>query len=176
MYLIEAAKAMGVPIVITEQVPDKLGRTSKAVLDAAGITSVEGELHIPPDVLLESKTAFSMATPAVGEWLKSRSISRAVLVGAETHVCVAQTARDLAGNRISVDVVAEGVSSIRAFDRRTALNRMSAQAAGGVTVTSAEAVVFDWLRDATHPAFKQVQALVKSYASVAQGHTLANMK
>ncbi len=175
VYLVEAAKVLGVPIVITEQVPTKLGRSTKTILDAAGVGMHEGEVFIPPDVLLEEKTAFSMATPAVAEWLRARHIKRAVLVGAETHVCVAQTARDLAANGVSVDIVAEGVSSIRAFDRSTALARMAAQGAGGLTVTTAEAVVFDWLRDASHPAFKQVQALVKNYAEKARSHSLNSM-
>lgn len=175
IFLVEAAKALRVPVVVTEQVPSKLGGTSQRILDAAGITSSQGEVHVPPDVLLESKTKFSMATPAVGRWLKEHNVSRAVLVGAEAHICVEQTTRDLAANGISVDVVADGVSSIRRFERSTALARMAAQAAGGITVTSAEAVAFDWLGDATHPAFKQVQALVKDYAKKANSHALCSL-
>jgi nicotinamidase-related amidase len=172
-YLISAAKALGVPIVITEQVPTKLGRTTAALLGAAGLTAdANGELMVPPDVLLVDKTRFSMATPVVTRWLGDRRIRRAVLVGAETHVCIAQTARDLAGNGVSVDIIAEGVSSIRVFDRSTALRRMAAQGAAGLTVSSAEAAVFEWLGDATHPAFKQVQALVKAYSVKATAHAL----
>ena len=55
-------------------------------------------------------------------------------------------------------VAADATGSRDPRDKSVALDR--ARAAGAEVVTS-EMVLFEWLRDATHPRFREVQKLLK---------------
>jgi hypothetical protein len=84
-----------------------------------------------------------------------------VLAGIETHVCVLQTALELAAAGHSVYVVEDAVSSRQSADRQAALERMSRH---GIERITAEMAVFEWLREAGTPEFKELQALIKARA------------
>jgi nicotinamidase-related amidase len=81
-----------------------------------------------------------------------------LLAGIETHVCVYQTAADLLSRSFEVQVVADAVSSRRAFDRTIGIDRMRA---AGARIACAEMVLFELLRTAEHPAFKNVLKVVR---------------
>eukprot|EP01062_Namystynia_karyoxenos_P063197 TRINITY_DN56014_c0_g1_i1.p1 TRINITY_DN56014_c0_g1~~TRINITY_DN56014_c0_g1_i1.p1 ORF type:complete len:262 (+),score=85.17 TRINITY_DN56014_c0_g1_i1:82-786(+) len=170
--LCRAASLLDVDVVATEQVPEKLGATVAPVAKA-----------MPEKSKVFSKKLFSMWTPEVRQWL-GRSPGQAgveldtqsdeecavVVFGCETHVCVLQSVLDLLQDRdasspprgLTVVVVVDAVSSIRALDRSVALRRM--EQAGAVLMT-AESVVFDLMRTAEHDAFRQVSKLVKDTAA-----------
>ena len=59
---------------------------------------------------------------------------------------------------LRVHVASDAVASRRESDRDVALRRL---AAAGAVVTTSEAAAFELLRDAKHPAFKQVQAMYR---------------
>jgi nicotinamidase-related amidase len=76
-----------------------------------------------------------------------------VLCGAEAHVCVMQSALDLAEDGKEVFVVADAVGSRRVYDRDVALVRMRDE---GVRIVTREMVAFEWLREAGTPLFRDV--------------------
>ena len=138
--LAEAATLLGVPVLATEQVPEKLGPT---------VGRLAGYPH-----LVSPKSRFA----ADGSGLVPPGRSEIVVAGAEAHVCVLQTVLTLAADGHRVLVVADAVGSRDPQDRAAALER--ARAAGAEIVTS-EMVLFEWLGDATHPRFREVQKLLK---------------
>ena len=79
--------------------------------------------------------------------------AQVVLVGIEAHVCVLQTALELAEEGQEVYVVADAVGSRRAVDRDVALARMRDE---GVRIVTREMVVFEWLQEAGTPLFKDI--------------------
>ena len=81
-----------------------------------------------------------------------------VVCGIETHVCVLQTVFEALGKGYRAAVVADAVGSRLESNRKLALERMRA---AGATVVSAEMLLFEWMRTAKHPAFKDISALVK---------------
>ena len=81
-----------------------------------------------------------------------------MLFGIEAHVCVQQTTLDLLERGYNVHLVLDGVSSIREHDRNVAIKRLSE--AGAVTTTS-ESLIFELMRDAKHPKFKEVLEVIK---------------
>jgi isochorismate hydrolase len=83
---------------------------------------------------------------------------QAVLAGIEAHVCVYQTAVDLKQKGFEVEVVADAVSSRTAENRRIGLEKIK-QAGCGVTGT--ETVLFELLKKAEGPAFKEILKIVK---------------
>jgi nicotinamidase-related amidase len=81
-----------------------------------------------------------------------------LLCGIETHVCIYQTAVDLLRKGFSVDVIADAVSSRTLENKQIALDRM---AAGGINISCTEMALFELLRTAKHPQFKQIASLIK---------------
>ncbi|MFO0801038.1 MAG: isochorismatase family protein [Gemmataceae bacterium] len=144
-FLIDAAVLLAVPVRATEQYPKGLGPTT---------AEIARRLPAPA----ASKTAFSCC--AAGTFLEELEMLQrpnVVVVGAETHVCVQQTALDLIAAGLHVAVPADAVCAWGDLDHATALRRLES---AGATVTSAEAVAFEWVKDSTHPTFKALSQLV----------------
>lgn len=142
--LAEAAVLLGVPVLATEQYPAGLGPTV-------------GPLAGYPRATL-SKTAFSAVADPGFQGLLPAGTREVVIAGCETHVCVLQTALDLAGSRHRVVLAADATGSRDPADRAAAIDRARQH---GVEVVTSEMVLFEWLRDSRHPGFRQVHKLLK---------------
>ena len=144
-FLLDAAALLGVPAVGTEQYPKGLGPTTPVLAR-----------RLPAG--LSAKTAFSCCG-AAGFLADLRKLGRpnVVLTGMETHVCVLHTALDLLEAGLTVYLPADALASRSAIDHDTALRRL--ERAGAVPST-AEAVAFEWVADASHPQFKAFSKLV----------------
>jgi nicotinamidase-related amidase len=143
--LIQGALILGVPVVVTEQYPKGLGRTVPEVGEhLAGIEPIE-------------KVCFS-GVGADGFTASLEGRDQVLLCGIESHVCVNQTAEDLLTAGREVQVVQDAVSSRTVANRDLGLHKMERS---GATITSVETALFELLRAAGTPEFKQVQALVK---------------
>ncbi|HSW40214.1 MAG TPA: hydrolase [Acidobacteriota bacterium] len=145
--LLSAAAVMNVPVLLTEQYPKGLGRT------------VEEIRLVFPSLQPMEKTCFS-CVPAPGfiDRLSFLKRDQVVLAGVETHICVTQTAFDLAERGENVFVVTDATSSRRPADCRTGLKRLGQR---GITLLPAEAVVFEWLRCSGNDEFKALQPKLK---------------
>jgi nicotinamidase-related amidase len=143
-FLLDAAKANGVPVLATEQYPKGLGPTHAAIAD-----------RLPPD--RPAKVVFSCGgVPEVTSALADRP--NVLLAGIEAHVCVLQTALDLLGRGLTVFVAADAVSSRDPADRDIALRRLER---AGAIVTTTETAAFEWLGSAGAAAFKTISRLVQ---------------
>ena len=142
--LVLGAAAIGTPSVVTAQYPTGLGATAPEVAE-----------HLPGSIEPIAKTCFS-AAEADGFDLGGRD--QAIVCGIETHVCVNQTVLDLLEDGVEVHVVSDAVGSRTDENRELGLHR--AEQAGAV-LTSVETALFELLRDAEAPEFKQVQGLVR---------------
>ncbi len=146
--VLDAARVLGVPTTVTEQYPKGLGSTDAAV-----------SCHLPADAQIFSKTTFSCCgAEGLLSTLSAEHRSQIVLVGMEAHVCVLQTAFDLHARGFQVFVVEDAVCSRNPANQANAMDRLRQ---GGVIVTNAESVLFEWLLDASHENFRQVSALIK---------------
>ena len=141
--LVEGARLLGVPTVVTEQYRKGLGPTVPALADV-----------LPPPL---EKLSFSCCG---GEGFAAAippAAGQVVLCGLETHVCVAQTALDLLADGYAVFLAVDAITSRHALDRDVALRRLEAS---GAVPTTTEAILFEWCRTAAHPAFQAVRTLV----------------
>lgn len=138
--LLQAARILNVPALVSEQYPKGLGHTAPEV-------GLEGERLI-------EKTVFS-AVRADGFRLDGRD--QAIVCGIEAHVCVSQTVHDLLQRGVEVHVPADAVGSRHELDYTRGLERLDRS---GAVVTSVEAVLFELLERAGTPEFKAIQALV----------------
>ncbi len=145
--LVGCAQLLEVPIVATEQIPEKLGPTSEPFK-----TLLAAEATIP-------KSAFSCCgEPAFMSRLERLGRTQFILVGMEAHVCVYQTAIDLLEFGSEVFVAADAVSSRAPENKALALQALRA---AGARVVPTETLIFALLRDAADPRFKQLLKLIK---------------
>jgi nicotinamidase-related amidase len=142
--LAEAALLLDVPAVATEQYPAGLGPTVAPLAGYARATM--------------AKTRFSAAAEPGFAALLPAGTREVVIAGVETHVCVLQTVLELLGSRHRVILVADATGSRDPADHRAAVDRARQH---GAEVVTSEMVLFEWLRDARHPSFRQVHKLLK---------------
>ncbi|APW63300.1 hydrolase [Paludisphaera borealis] len=144
--LIHGAKLLNIPASATEQYPKGLGATIPAIAE------------LIPD--RPSKLAFQCcAVPQILEQLYGRHIRHITLAGIEAHVCVAQTALELLDLGFRVQIPADAVASRSSSDQKFALRRLEN---AGATISTTEAVLFEWCETADRPEFKAISGLIKS--------------
>lgn len=145
--MIQGAKALELPVLLTEQYPKGLGPTIPEVAE------------LLTDVAPITKTAFSCCgEPAFNEAFAALGRRQTLLVGIETHVCVWQTVHDLLETEYEVHVVADAVSSRSSDNKQIGLQRMRD---AGAKITCAETALFELMRVAGGPRFKEISQLIK---------------
>jgi len=147
--LIEAARRLGAAVIATEQYPAGLGRTVAPIAEklAQAGAPVIHKMEFSACDALDFERAFNERAPRA-----------AIVVGMEAHVCVFQTVRELAARGVAVHVPLDGVASRRDDHRLAGLDLCRA---AGATITTAETVVFDWLRVAGTDDFKHLSKLIR---------------
>ena len=147
--LLEAARLLAIPVIVSEQYPKGLGPTVEPIAERLR------SMHIDP---IDKMTFDASAEPRVGRLLAELSPQAVVVAGLESHVCVFQTVREIVRRGIEVHVVADAVAS------RSEVNRLLGlalcESAGGFA-TPTEAVVFDWLERAGTDEFKALSRLLR---------------
>jgi nicotinamidase-related amidase len=148
-FIAECARFLGVPILATEQYPERMGGTEPGLLEAMGVGPIP-------------KMSFScLGEKEFRKAWKTLDREQAVIVGIETHICVTQTAYDLLEDEVDVIVCLDAVSA-RSEDRhKTAVKRMRDEGAG---VAHTESVVYEWMQSAEHDRFRDVLGVVKRSA------------
>ncbi len=148
--LIAAAGTFSLPILVSEQYPRGLGRTTPAI---------QAALDEVRDVCFFEKVDFAAtASPAWPVAIGDRVIDRWLVTGMETHVCVFQTVRALRDDRATVHVVADACASRTKANFK---NGLALAAATGAVVTNTETAVFDLLGRAGTDDFRALSKLLK---------------
>jgi len=148
-FLIECAHVLEVPILATEQYPERMGGTHAEILDLL-------------DENAFAKMKFSCCgAPGMMEALKECGKKQVILLGIETPICVNQTAHELVAEGFEV-IVAEDTTGARSPDaQRNAIERMRA---AGAIIAHTESIVYEWMQGADHPKFRDVLKILKKYA------------
>jgi nicotinamidase-related amidase len=149
--LVRAARALDVPITLSEQYPEGLGPTVEPIREAAANSG-----------FVVDKVEFSCmrSTPLRDRLheLRRQGRPQVVLAGIEAHVCVLQTAIDLESQGFEAFVVADAIGSRSRASRKLAIPRLLK---AGADVVDSEMVIFEWLERAGTPEFKELQPLIK---------------
>jgi nicotinamidase-related amidase len=146
--LLEAAKILDVPVLLTEQYPKGLGPTVAEILE-----------HLPQTARVFDKTGFSCcAAEGFNQALATSGRAQVILVGQEAHVCVLQTALELLHHGYRVYAVEDAICSRKVEHKFNALRRMRQH---GATIVCYESVLFEWLKDARHADFKTISSLLR---------------
>ena len=145
--LVKAAKILHIPILWCQQCPEALGPTVPEIA------------QLLEDNKPVNKAAFSCCgDEQFNARLKDSARTQVLLCGIETHVCIYQTAVDLLRQDFHVEVIADAVSSRALDNKQIAINRMAAE---GAKITCTETALFELLKTAEHPQFRQIARLIK---------------
>ena len=144
----KGAGLLGLPIVITEQVPEKLGSTMTKILNEVD------------DQRLVRKNSFSaFGSREFVDYLNEFSIDHLFLVGVETPICIYLTALDALKNDLEVSIITDCIGERRKSD---GLHCLEALRTHGCSLIPLETFFYSMLKDSTHPEFKSVSALIRN--------------
>lgn len=147
VLLAKVARLLGMPIIGTEQVPDKLGRTVQEI-----------------DMFLERKLEKRHFDVFEEEGIRDEILNlrrkKMILTGIETHICVLQTALSAASLGLEVHLVSDATGSSFPDDKEITILRLLQE---GIYVTTAESVVYELLGTSDHPRFKEAIEMIKGY-------------
>jgi nicotinamidase-related amidase len=146
--LADAARALGIRVVGTEQNPRSLGPNAEAVRRYCDVTLPKMHFDACGDGLAE----------LLSEGRAQGDRPEVVIAGCEAHVCLMQTALGLLDRGFRTWVVETACGSRRPSDKQAAMQRLRES---GATIVSDEMVLFEWMRNCCHPRFKVVLELVK---------------
>lgn len=145
--LVRGIRVLEIPILWAEQNPNGLGPT---VPEIAELLS---------DFQPLQKRCFSCChQEEFVQALKHTQRQQILISGIETHICVYQTAMDLCHLGYDVQVVVDAVSSRTPENTQIGLERLRQT---GVTLTSTEMALFELLKVAEGPKFKEILKIVK---------------
>jgi nicotinamidase-related amidase len=145
--LIQVCRLLEIPVLWCQQVPAALGPTVPEI----------AELLVGLEPI--NKSSFSCCRcEEFNNKLYELNKKQILLCGIETHVCVYQTAVDLLERDYEVEVIADAVSSRTPANKEVGLDKIAAQ---GAQISSIETCLFEILKSAEHPRFRQIAKLIK---------------
>jgi isochorismate hydrolase len=140
-----ATEILDIPLLITEQSPSKLGKTMP-------------EIYFPEKAQYFEKTMFSVFDEKITKFINNTGKTTLVIYGIEAHICVTQSCLDALENEYDVLLVFDAISSRKEYNKEIAVKRLADY---GVNIVTTEMLLFELLRDANHPKFREVSRLVK---------------
>jgi len=147
LLLLQGAKAVGIPVVCTEQYPKGLGPTLKEIRE------------ICPDLNPIEKVEFSCCqNPTAAKAISNLSRKKILVAGMETHVCVYQTVLDLIGQGVVPHIVADTCLSRSKANYKIGLSLCER---AGAVLSGTETALFQLVGRAGTEPFKAVSKLVR---------------
>jgi nicotinamidase-related amidase len=145
--LVNGCNLLNVPVIATTQYAMRMG-------------DIIPELrHLVPASPAHDKMAFDCcASEPFLAALTATGAMQILLCGVEAHICVCQTAHGLLARGYQVHVAVDAVSSRSELDCKIGLDKM---ASSGVISSSVEMALYEIMREAGNPMFKQVLTLIK---------------
>jgi nicotinamidase-related amidase len=149
--LVELARRLGLPVLVSEQYPRGLGPTVpglRAALAEPGLVVAR----------IEKMTFSCTDDPGFLDAYRSLGRDQWIVAGMEAHICVYQTARGLVALGATVHVPSDAVTSRAPANVHLGLGLCGR---AGAIVTGTEVVVFDALVRAGTDDFRALSKLVK---------------
>lgn len=147
VYLIQVAHILNIPIIWTEQAPDKIGPTIPEI--------VQQIKEIKP---IAKRTFSCMGNASVVQKLTALNRKQVVVCGIEAHVCVYLTVADLVAKGYETHVAVDAISARTKLNIDIAVERMKKE---GAVPTTVDMLACELIRSADHPKFREIIGLMK---------------
>ncbi len=147
LHLLEAARLLSIPVIVTEQYSKGLGPTVSEIRE-----------NLSPYEPIEKLTFSCCGEPNFVKALESTGRSKIILCGMETHVCVLQTCAEVLNKKYMVHVVRDAICSRSKENFKTGIEFMRD---AGAVITCTETVLFQLLEKAGTEEFRTISKRIK---------------
>ncbi len=145
--IVRGAILLDVPIIWTEQTPEKMGPT---------IPELRDQLKNKEPI---RKVSFSCwGEPDFRAKLEATGRKKVLLAGIEAHICVCLTAFDLKNTGYDPMVLTDCTSSRGNEEKQAAIDQLKS---ASILTTCLETVLFEIMGSSEHPAFREILKLIK---------------
>ena len=145
--LISAYQILDENIFISEQNPNKLGKTLPNLLPNEDFTKI-------------LKMDFSLASSQnLIEKLENKNITNLIICGFETHICIQQSVLGFLKQGYEVLLISDAMGSRNKLDHEIALQRMLYK---GAIITTTESIIFEICKTSDRKEFKQIRTIIKN--------------
>jgi nicotinamidase-related amidase len=148
--LVKAAKRLNIPVTASEQYPKGLGHT------VPGLKAEIGNAPVFEKIAFSCWRDAALKDHLIGHYERQRPL--VLIAGIEAHVCVLQSAIDLAAAGFGVFAVADAMASRTETSKALALERLRG---AGVQAVNTEMAVFELLGKAGTAEFKELSSLIR---------------
>lgn len=107
---------------------------------------------------LEKSTFSCVEEEAIKQHLLLQNRNQIIICGIEAHICVQQTALDLAEKGFDVCVVADCIGARSEFSKTISMHRLLQE---GIRICTVESLLFELCRDSKNPIFKSITEIIK---------------
>ena len=146
--LAKTSSILDIPVIITEQYPKGLGNTIDSI-----------KTSVNKNCTYYEKTNFNALTDDnLLEKLNNLGKKQVLVMGIETHICVYQTVSALIENGFDVTIIKDACGSRSEIEHDAGCHLMEKMNAD---IKTTEIVLFELLKSAKHPNFKDIQNLIK---------------
>jgi nicotinamidase-related amidase len=143
--LIKSFQILKIPIIVTEQYPNGLGKTIDKIRNALRDYKPIEKISFN---CFDNEDFFNI--------LKNKK--NLVICGIESHVCVTQTSIDGISKGFTVHLIKDAVSSRKESDFAVAIERAKQE---GALISSTEMIIFQLLGKAGTEEFKEIIRIIK---------------
>jgi len=145
--MLNAYQILGENIYLSEQSPQKLGKTIPELLPKKKFKLFE-------------KVEFSLGfNSQFKNELTNKNIKNLIVCGFETHICVQQTVLDLIYRNIKVYIVVDAMGSRNDIDHQIGLKRMLSK---GAIISTSESIIFELCETSSRDEFKAISNIIKN--------------
>ena len=144
----QASEFLGLPALVTEQVPDKLGKTESSLVNS-----------LKSFKLIEKDTFSAFGSNEFSGAVHELTNGRLILAGIETSICIYLTAMDAMSHGIKVTIISDGIGCRRENDGIYCLSQLQYL---GADIVPLETYLFSKLKSSQHDCFKDISRLIKS--------------
>ncbi|WP_087018988.1 isochorismatase family protein [Thaumasiovibrio subtropicus] len=145
--MVQGAKLLDIPIIWVEQNPQKLGATIAEVSQ-----------HLSDQTPIAKMTFSCYQTAEFSQMLNQLDREHVLVCGIESHICVYQTVLDLYQADYLVSLLCDATSSRQRYQKDITIQKLVQL---GIPITSVEMALFELMKTADHPRFRDIQALLK---------------
>ena len=145
--LLNAYEILGENIYLSEQVPEKLGKTIPELIPSKNFKLIE-------------KVEFSLGSNNnLKIDLSNKKIKNLIICGFETHICIQQTVLDLLYSDFNVYISADAMASRNNLDHEIGLKRMVTE---GAFISTSESIIFEMCESSDREEFKLISNIIKN--------------
>lgn len=143
----DAINCLGIPTIMTEQVPEKLEPTHRNVKE-----------HFSNAIFFQKDSFSAFGCEAFCRWVSDHGVKHIVVGGIETAICIFLTAQEAISRNLKVTVIADCVLGRREQDSIVSLEELSKR---GVKILSSETILYSLMGTASHSKFREISKLVR---------------